>query len=131
MAAALPGALAAGTIIPIFCTAAKKDKDIGVAELLEAITLYAPSPVKGVKRHGIKGAGDKATDVVIEPDENGEFVAQVFKTLSDKFVGNLAFFRVLSGKIAGEQQLHNMRNGKSARISGLYPDARQDAKAGA
>jgi elongation factor G len=118
LADALPGALAAGTIIPIFCTAAKKDKDIGVAELLEAITLYAPSPVKGVKRKGTKGAGDKATEVVIEPSESGEFVAQVFKTLSDKFVGNLAFFRVFSGKVSGEQQLHNMRNNKSARVSG-------------
>ncbi|HWY85482.1 MAG TPA: elongation factor G [Gemmataceae bacterium] len=119
LAAALPGALAAGTIIPIFCTAAKKDKDIGVAELLEAIAKYAPSPVMGVKRKGSKGTGDKATEVAVEPTETGEFVAQVFKTLSDKFVGNLGFFRVLSGKIAGEQQLHNMRNGKSARIAGL------------
>jgi elongation factor G len=119
LAAALPGALAAGTIIPIFCTAAKKDKDIGVAELLEAIAKYAPSPVMGVKRKAVKGTGDKAVDVAIEPTDTGEFVAQVFKTLSDKFVGNLGFFRVLSGKIAGEQQLHNMRNGKSARIAGL------------
>ncbi len=118
LADALPGALAAGTIIPIFCTAAKKDKDIGVAELLEAITLYAPSPVKGVRRKGTKGTGDKATEAVIEPSESGEFVAQVFKTLSDKFVGNLAFFRVFSGKVSGEQQLHNMRNNKSARVSG-------------
>ena len=35
--AALPKALAAGTVVPILCTAAKKDKDIGVAELLDAI----------------------------------------------------------------------------------------------
>ncbi len=119
LAAALPEALAAGTIIPIFCTAAKKDKDIGVAELLEAITQYAPSPVKCPKRKGIKGTGDQATEVTIEPSEEGEFVAQVFKTLSDKFVGNLAFFRIFSGKIGAEQQLHNMRNNKSARISGL------------
>jgi elongation factor G len=119
LAAALPGALAAGTIIPIFCTAAKKDKDIGVAELLEAVAKFAPSPVKGVKRKGTKGSGDKATEVVIEPSESGEFTAQVFKTLSDKFVGNLGFFRVFSGKIAGEQQLVNLRTGKSARVSGL------------
>ena len=32
---------------------------------------------------------------------------------------DLAFFRILSGKIAGEQQLVNLRTGKSARISGL------------
>lgn len=119
LAEALPGALAAGTIIPIFCTAAKKDKDIGLAELLEALTKYAPSPAKGHRRKGTKGSGDNATEVVIEPAENGEFVAQVFKTLSDKFVGNLAFFRILSGSIKAEQQLVNLRNGKSARVSGF------------
>jgi elongation factor G len=118
LAAALPGALAAGTIIPIFCTSAKKDKDIGVAELLEALTKYAPSPAKAHTRKAVKGTGDNATEIELKP-ENGEFVAQVFKTLSDKFVGNLAFFRILSGKIGIEQQLLNLRNGKSARLSGL------------
>src|SRR5262249_2650410 len=43
LSAAIPKALAAGTVIPIFCTSAKKD--IGVAELLEAICQYALSPV--------------------------------------------------------------------------------------
>ena len=116
---ALPKALAAGTLIPIFCTAAKKDKDIGVAELLDAITRFFPSPLQGVKRTGTKGSGEKAATVEIQPSESAECVAQVFKTLSDKFVGNLSFFRVLSGKITAEQQIHNMRTGKSSRSGGL------------
>src|SRR5207302_1280358 len=37
LAAAIPKALAAGTVVPIFCTSAKKDKDVGVAELLDAL----------------------------------------------------------------------------------------------
>ena len=114
--AALPKALAAGTVIPILCTAAKKDKDLGVAELLDAIIKDAPSPKTAVKRHGIK---DKTTDIAIEPSETGEFVAQVFKTISDKFVGNLSYFRVLSGKITPEQPLFNLRTGKSAKAGGL------------
>ena len=39
--------------------------------------------------------------------------------LSDKFVGNLSFIRVLSGKLTGEQPLVNARTGKSARSGGL------------
>lgn len=116
---ALPKALAAGTVVPIFCTAAKKDKDIGVAELLDAITKFCPSPKTGAKHKAVKGTGDKAVEVILDGTDGGEFVAQVFKTLSDKFVGNLSFFRVLSGKIAGDQQLVNLRTGKSARTSGL------------
>jgi elongation factor G len=113
----VPKALAAGTVIPIFCTSAKKD--IGVAELLEALCVDALSPVAGKKRTATKGSGDKATEVTLEPSESGEFVAQVFKTLSDKFVGTLAFLRVFSGKITPEQPLFNTRTGKSARASAL------------
>lgn len=117
--AALPRALAAGTLVPIFCTATKKDKDIGVAEVLEAILRYAPSPVNGPRQKGTKGTGDKAVEVTIEPSEKGEFVGQVFKILSDKFVGTMSFFRILSGKMATDQPLVNQRTGKSARTGGL------------
>jgi elongation factor G len=114
---AFPKALAAGTVIPIFCTAAKKD--IGVTELLDALANDAISPAQARPRTGTKGSGDKATEVPIEPKESGEFVAQVFKTLSDKFVGNLSFFRVLSGKLTAEQPIVNTRTGKSSRTGGL------------
>lgn len=117
--AALPKALAAGTLVPIFCTSTKKDKDIGVQELLDAIVKYAPSPAAGAKRKGTKGTGEKATEITLENAENGEFAAQVFKTLSDKFVGTMSFFRIFSGKVSGEQPLVNQRTGKSARSGGL------------
>jgi elongation factor G len=119
LTAVLPKALAAGTLIPIFCTSAKKDKDIGIGELLDALTTFAVSPVQGKKRTAIKGSGEKAQEVVLEPSESAEFVGQVFKTLTDKFVGNLSFFRVFSGKITSEQPLVNLRTGKSSRTGGL------------
>jgi elongation factor G len=114
---ALPKALAAGTVVPIFCTAAKKD--VGVQELLDAILNFALSPVQAKKRVAVKGTGDKATEVVLEPSESGEFTAQVFKTLSDKFVGNLSFFRVYSGKLTADQPIVNARSSKSSRTGGL------------
>src|SRR5262249_2926337 len=86
---------------------------------LDALCNFALSPAQAKKRTGTKGSGDKAAEVAVEPKETGEFVAQVFKTLSDKFVGNLSFFRVLSGKITAEQPLVNQRTGKSARTGGL------------
>ena len=116
---ALPKALAAGTLIPILCTAARKDKDLGVAEMLEAIVEDTPSPMTAVKRKGTKGSADKAVQVVIEPTDTGEFVGQVFKTISDKFVGTLSYFRILSGKITPEQQLISLRTGRGGRSSGL------------
>jgi elongation factor G len=115
--AAMPKALAAGTVIPIFCTSARKD--VGIDELLEGLSQYALSPVQAKKRKATKGTGDKAAEVTLEPVETGEFVGQVFKTLNDKFVGNLSFIRVLSGKITAEQPIINMRTGKSSRTGGL------------
>ncbi len=115
--AALPKALAAGTVVPIFCTAAKKD--IGVSELLEALTAYALSPVQGKKRTAVKGSGDKATEVVLEPNPAGEFVGQVFKSVTDKFVGTLSYIRVYSGTYTPDQPLFNARTDRSGRTGGL------------
>ena len=117
LAAAVPKALAAGTVIPIFCTSAKKD--VGIAELLDALGQVALSPVQGKKRVALKGSGDNAKEVVLEPSESAEFVGQVFKTLSDKFVGTLAFFRVFSGRVTAEHPLFNVRTGKGTRPSAL------------
>src|SRR5207302_1587490 len=65
--AAIPKALAAGTVIPIFCTSGKKD--VGVAELLDAICQIALSPAQGRKLKATKGQGDKAQEVILEPTE--------------------------------------------------------------
>jgi elongation factor G len=115
--AVIPKALAAGTVVPIFCTSAKKD--VGVAELLDAIARDALSPVEGKHRKATKGTGDQAQEVELAPDEAGELVGQVFKTLNDKFVGNLSFIRILSGKITADHPIVNVRTGKSSRLSGL------------
>src|SRR5262249_16877906 len=115
--AALPKALTAGTVIPIFCTSAKKD--IGINELLDAISHLALSPVQAKPRVAVKGSGDKAVEVTVEAKENGEFVGQILKNLNDKFVGVLSFFRVYSGKITADQQIVNLRTGKSSRTGGL------------
>jgi elongation factor G len=119
LTAALPKALAAGTIVPIFCTAAKKDKDIGIQELLDAIVTFGLSPDQGKIRTATRGSGDKAEEIKLLPNPSGEFVGQVFKTLTDKFVGNLSFIRVYSGTLNAEQPLFNTRTDKSARTGGL------------
>jgi elongation factor G len=117
LSGAIPKALAAGTVIPVLFTSARKD--IGIPELLDAICKYGLSPVQGKKRTATKGAGDKAQEVAVEPKDSGEFIGQVFKTLNDKFVGNLSFIRVFSGKLTAEQPLVNVRTSKSSRSGGL------------
>src|SRR5262245_10781909 len=49
---ALPRALAAGSLVPVFCTVAKKD--IGVVELLDGLAQFGLSPAQGKKRTALK-----------------------------------------------------------------------------
>ncbi|HJT79277.1 MAG TPA: elongation factor G [Gemmataceae bacterium] len=117
LTAAIPKALAAGTVVPILCTSAKKN--LGVAELLDVLCKDALSPVEGKRRTATKGSGENAEEVTLEPREDAPFVGQVFKSLSDKFVGTLSFFRVYQGKLTGDHPLVNVRTGKSSRTGGL------------
>jgi elongation factor G len=114
MVHAIPHALAAGSLVPIFCMSAKKD--IGVTEFLDAVAEDALSPAQATPRTADSKGGDKVT---IKPEENAEFVGQVFKTINDKFVGNLSYIRVFGGKITPDKHLFNSRTGAESRIAGL------------
>jgi elongation factor G len=112
--ATLPRALAAGTVIPVFCTSARKG--IGIAELLDALASYSLSPVQAKPRKAQKKNGD---EVELKPDPAAECVGQVFKNVSDKFVGNLSFVRLYSGTYKADQQLLTARTERGARPGGL------------
>jgi elongation factor G len=115
MLAALPRALAAGTVVPVFCTAACKGKDLGIAELLDALATLTLSPTLAKPRVAQNGQGP----MPVNPDPKGKFIAQVFKAVNDKFVGNLSFLRVFSGTFHPDQPLVNTRTDKPARTGSL------------
>jgi elongation factor G len=118
LTAAIPRALAAGTVVPIFCTSARKN--VGVAELLDALAEGALSPAQGPKRVALRKQGPETAEVELKADPAGEFVGQVFKAVTDKFVGLLSFIRVFQGTYSAEQPLVNSRTDKSARTGGLF-----------
>ena len=110
-------AMNAGTLIPIFCISAKKDK--GVKELLDALSRYGLSPDFARKRLEGLQVGVNGTMHQLEPTEQEEFVAQVFKVINDKFVGHLSFIRVLAGKIQQNHNIVNLRSGLTLRVGHL------------
>jgi len=85
-------AVAAGTLIPIVCVSG--GKDLGVAELLDAIVTCGPSPAD---IHRTAKKGDE--EIELEPKADGPLAAQVFKTRIDPFVQKLSFIRVFSGTL--------------------------------
>ena len=110
-------AVAQGALVPIFCTSARKQ--IGVQELLQAIARYTPSPADGLKRQAVHGKGDSAETVELEPLPGAPLVGQVFKSVTDDFVGKMSFFRVYQGRLASESSAVNARTGKSSRLGQL------------
>ena len=107
---AITMAIESGTLVPIFCTAAKTE--IGVPELMDAIARFAPSPV-AFTRTGKQG--DK--DVAVEPRADGPLVAQVFKTRIDPFVAKMNYLRILSGTLTKDSSVRNEQSGKTFKVS--------------
>jgi elongation factor G len=115
--AAIPTALAAGTLIPIFCTSAKVDR--GVKDFLDALSLYGVSPMLGRRKlDGMKiGLNGEARQ--IEPNETSEFLGQVFKVVNDRFVGHMCYIRILAGTLTPNRVIYNINSGKSMKVGHL------------
>jgi elongation factor G len=112
---ALREATIAQKITPVLCGTAFKNK--GVQPLLDAVVDYLPSPldippVKGVNPDDESFMERKASD-----DE--PFSALVFKIMTDPFVGQLAFFRVYSGRVESGTAVLNSTKGSTERIGRL------------
>jgi elongation factor G len=107
-------AIARGQIVPVVCVSARKD--IGIKELLNVMSECSLSP-SDVHRHGHRSEEE---EVELEPLEDGELVAQVFKTTNDLFMGKLSFLRIHSGRIFHDTMLVNLRTGKTAKPGHLY-----------
>ncbi|HLT24963.1 MAG TPA: elongation factor G, partial [Ignavibacteria bacterium] len=103
-------------IFPVFCAAA--DKNIGVKPLLDFIAEYTESPLDKHPEKGHKPGSDELKEV--KPDPNGEPVMFIFKTVSEKNIGELSFFRVYSGKVSHGMDMINDATGKGERLSQLF-----------
>ena len=104
-----------GAIVPVVAVSATTG--IGVAKLLDMMSVYLPSP-KGSK---VEGVNPKTGDAVTRTCDNGEpFSAFVFKTIADPFVGKLSLFRVCSGSITPATALYNSTCEKAEKAGGLF-----------
>ena len=112
---ALRIATIAGTVVPVTCGTAFKNK--GIQPLLDAIVAYMPSPVDIAEVSGI----DPKTDEKIsrKPDDEEKFSALAFKIVTDPFVGRLSFFRVYSGVLNKGSYVLNSTKGKKERMGRL------------
>ncbi len=112
----LRSAIADGVIFPLLCTAA--DTNLGAKPLLDFIAEYFPSPsdFKSIKGRNPKSGEEKE----VSYDSAGKAVLQVFKTVSEPHVGELSFFKCLSGSIKPGLELMNTSRDQVERIGQIY-----------
>jgi elongation factor G len=122
---ALRAGVIAGTIHPVLCGSALKNK--GVQMLLDKVIELLPSPLD---IPAVKGL-DPKTEETIERAANDEepLSALVFKILTDPYVGRLAFVRVYSGVLrTSSTVLNSTKNNREriGRIVRMFADRRED-----
>src|SRR5215216_1187285 len=98
-----------GHIFPVTCGVATTR--LGADRLLDAIVDDLPSPVQ----HG----GLEVDGMTLEPVEDGEMFAYVFKTRADPFAGRINLFRVYQGTVTHDTHVLNCRTHHKERIGQL------------
>jgi len=113
LSATLSKAVSSGSLVPVLFTAARSET--GVDELIDFLARVAPSPAaRPVKAF----RNDEEIDV--EADPSGPFAAFAFKSMTDPYVGKLAFLRVFRGTLSGEDSIYDVAGESSHRVGHIY-----------
>jgi elongation factor G len=124
---ALKTGVTEGRIFPVTCGAATKN--LGINRLLEAFVEDLPSPAKrGPVTIATPGSENGAGELTLEPSEDADIVAFVFKTLADPFAGRLNLFRVYQGVVRHDSHVFNCRAHVKERVGQLLVPQGKDSE---
>ncbi len=110
---AIKKAVAEGALVPALATAA--DSRVGVKELLQVITEYAPVAAEHVEKAEVDGE-----EAELKADPAGPLAVLAFKTMADPYVGKLTYMRVYSGVLKSDSRVYNPRTNSEERIGQLF-----------
>ena len=103
--------LVARSIFPVFCVCA--GKDMGVRRLMEFLGNVVPFVNEMPKVHNTRGEE-------VAPDPNGAESVYFFKTAVEPHIGEVSYFKVMSGAIKVGDDLTNADRGSKERIGQLF-----------
>ncbi len=103
-------------IFPVICGTAFKNK--GVQTMLDAVVDYLPSPLDVPAVEGTD-VDDHEKILTRRAADDEPFAALVFKIMTDPYVGQLAFFRVYSGRMSAGESIFNVAKGRKERVGRL------------
>ena len=103
--------LVARSIFPVFCVCA--GKDMGVRRLMEFLGNVVPFVDEMDKVHNTRGEE-------VTPDTNGAESVYFFKTAVEPHIGEVSYFKVMSGSIKVGDDLTNADRGSKERIGQIF-----------
>ena len=103
--------LAARGMFPVFCVCA--GKDMGVRRLMEFLGNVVPFVDEMPTVHNTRG-------VPVAPDANGPTSLYFFKTAVEPHIGDVQYFKVMSGVVHEGDDLNNADRGSKERMAQLY-----------
>ena len=104
------GLIARG-MFPVFCVCG--GKDMGVRRLMEFLGNVVPFVSEMPKVHNTEGKE-------VAPDSNGPESLYFFKTSVEPHIGEVSYFKVMSGKVHEGDDLLNADRGSKERIAQIY-----------
>ena len=99
------------SIFPVFCVCA--GKDMGVRRLMEFLGNVVPFVSDMPKVHNARGEE-------VTPDSNGPESLYFFKTAMEPHIGEVCYFKVMSGSVKPGDDLSNADRGSKERITQIY-----------
>lgn len=112
---ALTTAFRAGVLVPVFVGSATKNA--GVELLMDFIASAFPSPADRKPAMGSNPTTGEAASFA--PNDDAPFSAYIFKTLADKYTGQLSLMRIMSGSITSDSAVHNVNKDAAERFGNL------------
>ncbi len=98
-------------IFPVFCVCA--GRDMGIRRLMEFLGNVVPYVTDMPKFHNV--AGEE-----VNPEPNGPTSLYFFKTSVEPHIGEVSYFKVMSGKVHEGDDMLNANRGSKERIAQLF-----------
>ena len=99
------------SIYPVFCVSALKD--MGVRRMMEFLGNVVPFVEDMPAPVDTEGQE-------VKPDSNGPLSLYVFKTTVEPHIGEVSYFKVMSGTLKAGDDLDNMDRGSKERLAQIY-----------
>ena len=99
-------AVADGSLVPVFACAAPNAP--GITELLDGVARLFPSPADVTH---VDAEGN-----AVDTDAGQPFSGQVWRSVSDPYLGQLTFVRVFGGTLKSDSEIHNSARGEKEKV---------------